>query len=151
MSAVVIVDTSVFLNVLNVPNFNQDRRAVLQAFRNHLEDGAIMLLPMAAIFETGNHIAQLRDGGNRRRFARKYVDLVREALNGTAPWRPTQPPTTEMMALWIDDFPDSAMRGAGIGDLSIIKEWEAAVARHYHLRTLIWSLDGHLKAYDHQP
>ena len=151
MSAVVIVDTSVFLNVLDVPGFNQDRGAVFRTFRNHLEDGAIMLLPMAAIFETGNHIAKIRDGGNRRRFARKYVDQVREALNGTAPWRPTQPPSTEMMASWIDEFPDSAMRGAGIGDLSIIKEWEAAVARHSHLRTLIWSLDRHLAAYDHQP
>ena len=54
MSAVVIVDTSVFLNVLDVPSFNQDRGAVLQAFRIYVEDGANMLLPMAAIIETAD-------------------------------------------------------------------------------------------------
>jgi hypothetical protein len=151
MSAVVIIDTSIFLNVLDVPSFNQDRRAVFQDFQNYIQDGANILLPMAAIFETGNHIAQLSNGGNRRRFAAKFADQVKKALSGDAPWHPTQTPTTEMIDMWIDEFPDSAMRGASMSDLSIVKEWQAAVIRHSHLRTLIWSLDDDLAGYDHRP
>ena len=62
MSGIVIVDTSVFLNVLDVPGFNQDREADLARFRELIEAGANLLLPIAAIFEAGNHIAQLADG-----------------------------------------------------------------------------------------
>ena len=51
MSAIVIVDTSVLLNVLDVPAFNQDRDEILTQFRELLDSGASFLLPMAAIFE----------------------------------------------------------------------------------------------------
>ena len=60
MLDIVIVDTSVFLNVLDVPGFNQDREADLARFRELIEAGANLLLPIAAIFEAGNHIAQTK-------------------------------------------------------------------------------------------
>ena len=57
MSDIVIVDTSVLLNVLDVPAFNQDRAEVFERFGELLDADANFLLPMAAIFETGDHIA----------------------------------------------------------------------------------------------
>ena len=66
MSDIVIVDTSVLLNVLDVPAFNQHRREVFAQFNELLDSGASFLLPMAAIFETGDHIADLPDGRRRR-------------------------------------------------------------------------------------
>ncbi len=77
MSGIVIVDTSVFLNVLDVPGFNQDREADLSQFSDFIEAGANLLLPIAAIFEAGNHIAQLADGQQRRRYAETFKDRVR--------------------------------------------------------------------------
>ena len=44
--------------------------------------------------------------------------------------------------------PVFAMRGVGLSDLSIIKAWEAACARHPTRRVRIWSLDQHLQGYD---
>jgi hypothetical protein len=148
MAAVVLVDTSVFLNVLDVPTFNQQREGVLRQFERFIEERAHLLLPMAAVFEAGNHIAQLNDGRVRREHAERFVGMVRDAIGGNAPWRPIQPPNLEEIKVWLDDFPDHVMRGMGMGDISIVKEWENARIRHPHLRVLIWSLDAALSAYD---
>ncbi len=58
MSAISIIDTSVFLNLLDVPNRNGEREQVYQAFSEYVELGATFILPMATIIETGNHIAR---------------------------------------------------------------------------------------------
>lgn len=60
------------LNVLDVPSFNQDRGKVLADFGALVDAGASLLLPLAAIFETGDHIADLRDGRQRRRYAEVF-------------------------------------------------------------------------------
>ena len=151
MSGIVIVDTSVFLNVLDVPGFNQDREADLARFRELIEAGANLLLPIAAIFEAGNHIAQLADGQQRRRYAEAFRDRVREALEGQAPWTPIRLPDDRELAGWLDEFPDSAMRGAGMGDLSIVKAWERTWAQHPARRVTIWSHYQHLAGYDRTP
>ena len=48
MPPIIIVDTSVLLNVLDVPGFNQDRDAVLEEFGALFDAGANLLLPMGA-------------------------------------------------------------------------------------------------------
>ena len=151
MSDIVIVDTSVLLNVLDVPEFNQHQAAVFAQFKELLNSNASLLLPMATIFETGNHIARLSDGGLRRRYAEIFRDRIREALEGTAPWVPIRFPDSQQLAGWLDDFPDCAMRGPGMSDLSIIKAWEVECSRHPSRRIRIWSLDQHLQGYDRGP
>lgn len=151
MKAVAIVDTSIFCNILNIPNMNSSRREVVNDFKKFIEDDTSFLLPMAAVYETGNHIAQLPDGGNRRRFAKVFVEQVQQAINGDAPWIILQVPTLEEIGMWLVEFPDSAMRNVSMGDLSIIKEWEKAKKRTPYLRVFIWSLDQDLMGYDHQP
>ena len=148
MSDVVIVDTSVFLNVLDVPAFNQNRDAILDQFERLLGAGNSLLLPMAAVFETGDHITDLSDGRLRRRYAERFRTQVRKALNGEAPWTLIPLPDSERLSGWLEGFPDHAMRGVGLSDLSIIKAWEAACARHQTRRVRIWSLDQHLQGYD---
>ena len=88
MSDIVIVDTSVLLNVLDIPAFNQNRAEIFAEFDELLDSGASFLLPMAAVFETGDHIADLPDGRRRRRYAKVFRDRIREALEGQAPWVP---------------------------------------------------------------
>lgn len=151
MPHVVIVDTSVLLNLLDVPGRNQDRDAVLGRFEALVNAGANLLLPVAAVFETGNHVARIPDGRLRRRHAEKFAGRVREALDGQAPWTVSPWPATGELAGWLDDFPDSAMRGVGMGDLSIVKAWASACTRHPSSRVSIWSLDQHLASYDRKP
>lgn len=151
MPHIVIVDTTVLLNLLDVPGRNQDRDTVLGRFEELVDAGANLLLPLAAVFEAGNHVARLPDGQTRRRHAEKFRDRVREALDGQAPWTVSPLPDTRELARWLDDFPESAMRRAGMGDLSIIKAWESACTRHPRSRVSIWSLDQHLAGYDRTP
>jgi hypothetical protein len=151
MGAVAIVDTSIFCNVLDIPHMNGEKKQVMEELKEFLENGTTLLLPMAAVYETGNHIAHLSDGKTRRRFAEVFVEQVKKAITGDAPWQVMQVPTTEEVGEWLSRFPDSAMRGAGMGDLSIIREWEKAKKRTPYLRVFIWSLDKDLKGYDHCP
>ena len=151
MPHVVIVDTSILLNLLDVPGRDQDRDTVFMRFAELLNAGANLLLPVAAIFEAGNHVARLPDGRQRRRQAENFGDHVRQALEGRAPWTLTPLPGTSELTGWLDDFPQSAMRGIGMGDLSIVKAWESACARHPLHRVSIWSLDRHLTGYDRVP
>ena len=60
MSAIVLLDTSVYLNILDVPGWNQERDTILDEFEIRVGDDDIFLLPMATIWETGNHIAKWR-------------------------------------------------------------------------------------------
>lgn len=144
---VVLVDTTVFLNVLDVPGFNQNHDAVVEQLRRRLEERHELLLPIAAIFETGNHIGQLPDGRLRRRTAERFVEQVRKALDGTAPWTPARPIAIADIADWLQGFADHAMAGRGLGDVSIIAEWQRQRLLSPRRRIEIWSLDGHLQGY----
>jgi hypothetical protein len=160
MSAIVLLDTSVYLNVLDVPGFNQDRDAVLSAFRSAIEAGDHFLLPLASVWETGNHIADLTDGQTRRRFGEKLVTDVTKAFQGQAPYRATHFPDRDEFLQWLGEFPDMVMRsktvkkireGISLADLSIIKEWQRNCSLHPMTRVRIWSLDDDLAGYDRQP
>lgn len=152
MKAVAIVDTSILCNVINIPHMNSERQKVIQELKNYLEEDTNLLLPMAAVYETGNHIAQLKkNGGNRRQLAEVFIKEVKKAIEGEAPWQVMQLPNMEEVGEWLGNFPDSAMRGAGMGDLSIIKEWEKMVRQTPNYRIFIWSLDSDLQGYDHTP
>lgn len=160
MSAIVLLDTSVYLNVLDVPGFNQDRTDVLAQFEKSIRSGDYFLLPLAAVWETGNHIADLSDGQTRRRYAEVLEADVTKAFKGEVPYRATHFPGREEFLRWLVDFPDVVMRskseqkqreGVSLADLSIIKEWEHNCNLHPLSRVRVWSLDGDLAGYDRQP
>lgn len=157
MSDIVLLDTSVYLNVLNVPGRNQQRQDVFNRFKYRVNDGDYFLLPMATIWETGNHISRLSTGKLRRAYALQLAENVQAALNGEAPFRTTYFPDSSVFAQWLNAFPDFAQcnkstqktnEGISLSDLSIIKEWEQIRDRYVMSRVLIWSLDSDLAAYD---
>ncbi|MBQ0922122.1 hypothetical protein KBW71_27125 [Hydrogenophaga aromaticivorans] len=159
MKAIVLLDTSVYLNVLDVPGFNQDRADILGEFETLIRSGDRFLLPLAAVWETGNHIADLADGQTRRRYAEAlYIDVAK-AFNGDVPYRATHFPERAEFLSWLSEFPDMAMRnkserkqreGVSLADLSIIKEWERTCNLNSMSRVRIWSLDSDLAGYDRQ-
>jgi hypothetical protein len=159
MSSVCLIDTSIFLNLLDVPYCNESRLEVAEDFATFAEAGCSFLLPMATILETGNHIAQNGDGNLRRETAQRFVLAVKGAFSGEAPWRPVVFPVTEEILSWIDTFPDCAGRnkatdkpeGTSFGDLTIIQEYEKACARFPMSEVFIWSLDSDLQSYRHNP
>ncbi|MEA5553869.1 hypothetical protein VB713_23295 [Anabaena cylindrica UHCC 0172] len=159
MSSICLIDTSIFLEILNVPNYNQHRALVLEDFQTYAQSGCTFLLPMATILETGNHIAQNGDGTMRRTTALRFVKEVKEAFTGVAPWRPTTFPNTAEIMLWIDQFPELAgknkapdkQEGTSFGDLSIIEEFNKSCKLFPMSEVLIWSLDRDLQNYHQTP
>lgn len=160
MSSIVLLDTSVYLNILSIPGYSQSRDEVLQEFGQRIEDGDHFLLPLACVWETGNHIADLSDGRQRRGFGQKLVDDVTNAFEGNLPYRATHFPEREEFLKWLGDFPDVVMRnkseeklreGVSLADHSLIKEWERNCELHPLRRVCIWSLDSDLQGYDLVP
>ncbi|AFZ61036.1 hypothetical protein H6G54_29580 [Anabaena cylindrica FACHB-243] len=159
MSSICLIYTSIFLEILNVPNYNQHRASVLEDFQTYAQSGCTFLLPMATILETGNHIAQNGDGTMRRKTALRFVKAVKEAFTGEAAWRPTTFPNTAEILMWIDQFPDLAgknkapdkQEGTSFGDLSIIEEFNKSCKLFPMSEVFIWSLDRDLQNYHQTP
>lgn len=160
MPSIVLIDTTVYLNILDVPGRNQDRESVFTEFEAKIDREDTFLLPMASIWETGNHIAKLRSGADRRRWAQILVESVRQAINGGAPFRPTYFPDKDVFLDWIADFPEHANRsksaakpneGGSLADMSIIKEWERITKLNRMSVVEVWSLDVDLSGYIYSP
>jgi hypothetical protein len=148
MSSVRIVDTSVLCNLLRVPNRDQEADRAVREFGRAQAARDVFLLPIAVIYETGNHIAHSPNGAKRRVVAEGFVELVRKAFEGEIPFTPTPLQNSEDMTRWLDEFPDRAMTGMGFADLAITKVWEEQCELNQGRRVLIWSYDGHLQGYD---
>lgn len=109
MSAtIVIIDTSVFVEILALPGLAkapQDMQDQLEAW---IVDRAALLLPIAVIIETGNHIAQLTKGRKRRSAAERFVEVVQEALDGNSPFAPTPSFAVDSLREWLPKFVGAA-------------------------------------------
>lgn len=143
------IDTSVFMNILNVPGRNEKHREIMQELKDLLghKNANVLILPFATIIETGNHIAHCDNGSQRRRAAEKFRECIDKTVNNRAPWQYYgNQLTAEDLEQICREFPDFAMRGEGFGDLSIIRAYEKykdeTPAIH---RIRIWSVDEHLQ------
>ena len=123
--------------------FLGEAKVEMKSLEEHIQNEATLLLPIATILETGNHIAHINDGRQRRVTAEQYVQLVQQALGnieGPAPWTVPQPLLApEDLQRYLNEFPDHAIE-IGLGDLSIINEYERQCL-HQLRRVFIWSLD----------
>lgn len=76
------IDTSLFLNIVNVPGRNQQREEVMRELKELLKDSKAnaLILPFATIIETGNHIAHCSDGNERRKAAQRFCEFIEKRL-----------------------------------------------------------------------
>ncbi|MDQ2769929.1 MAG: hypothetical protein M3Y54_05445 [Bacteroidota bacterium] len=154
MREIHLIDTSIFCRILRVPGLcsTEEHEQALAELSDLLAKSEVtLLLPVATIYETGNHIAQNGTGDVRRKAAQRFAEQVRQALEGTAPWRPTPLPALAQMTEWLGDFPTWATTGVGLGDLSIIAVFKDQQALNPYARIRIWSADSHLASYDYRP
>ena len=151
MKAVCLVDTSLFLEILNVSGMTANHLEILDELKLKIENKESLFLPMAPIFETGNHIAQNGDGNQRRRCAENFVNQVKKTLAEESPFKPISFLQKEHLQQWLNTFPDYATGGIGLGDLSIIHDWKRQCQLNKGRRVYIWSLDDDLKGYVREP
>jgi hypothetical protein len=149
--AVCLIDTSIFLELLKIPGKATRHEETVRHLRQRIERGEMLFLPMATLFEAGNHIGQNGDGQQRRQCAQRFVQQVTAALDGVAPYRPISFLQADELRTWIARFPDHAMAGSGLGDLSIRHDWERLCAQNPGRRVYVWTLDAHLAGCDRAP
>jgi len=145
-----MIDTSILLNILDVPDRNQHREEVAKEFRMLINNSSeTLILPLATIIETGNHIAHIKNGNMRREKAELMAEYLTKTANGNAPWEYFGKELDKEDLIHIaQEFPGSAMGGTGIGDLSIIRAYEKYKESVPGIGTImIWSKDGHLASY----
>lgn len=149
---VVLVDTSVLCEILAVPSKSQDPAKYHQQLSQYTAKGATLLLPMATLIETGNHIAQNGHETQRRQIAEAFVKLVAEALAERAkPFATASFPDHGIVRSWLAVFPDHASRsdrkrkGIGLGDVSILDEYQRQCELNPRRLVCIWCLDHALR------
>jgi hypothetical protein len=80
--------------------------------------------------------------------------MVQDAVGGRAPFVPIQTLDGEVVARWLQEFPqwvqrnDARGKGSGLGDLTLKQDWEAQRQLNPRSRVYIWSLDRQLQGYD---
>jgi hypothetical protein len=154
---VVFVDTSVLCNLLSIPKKDQYREEIAAELVEKRKR-CNLVLPITAIIETGNHIAQIGDGyGNaRRECAKKFVRLIEMMIAREAPWVLHSVEWDEQYLRTLLDgartgstLVDLATARLGCGDLSILVEVEIYRARTAGVDVDIWTLDDQLASYRH--
>lgn len=128
------VDTSVLCELIRVPGKSQQSEAVRDEFSQRAADGERFVLPITAVIETGNHIAQA--DGPRREAAERLVALLRVAMTDETPFVLNE-------VTWDEGFLDDLCKGnathqsfvdlagnglMGAGDVAILVERDHFVA-----------------------
>lgn len=154
MNRVVFIDTSVMCNLLPVPGRNQNEDMVKGQLAEMLDQGVKMILPITALIETGNFIAQLSSGHERRATAAKLSDVLSMICDGTAPWILHD---VAWGSRFLADFLagagtgqswiDHATAEIGAGDLCILTEREQYRARTAIQNVGLWTLDAGLSSF----
>ena len=151
MTTITLVDTSVLVELLEVPGKNQHSAEVQAEFVGRQQAGERFMLPMTAIIETGNHIAQVKTG-NRRAAAERFVAFVAKAMSDAPPWTLAEV-TWDAEALGqlcrgdstgmnFVDLAGNAMLGAG--DVAILVERDLLKRRSATTTVQVWTLEATL-------
>lgn len=152
---VLILDTSVLCCWLKVTGKDKagpqnnlwDYKRIKSLLDHERQQGSVFVLPMAALIETGNHIAQATT--NRYDCAKRLAKHLYDAADAATPWAAF----TEQSSLWdstnlqklADYWPDLAAAGTSIGDATI-----KDVAEYYASAGFVVEIltgDSGLKAY----
>jgi len=152
---VLILDTSVLCCWLRVPgkstagpqNNRWDHTRIDAEIQQKTRQGGTLVLPLATLIETGNHIAQAPQ--QRYECAQQLANCLRQAADANSPWAAF----TQQATLWEPDrlhalaseWPDLATGGLSIGDATIkqVAEYYAQMGCQVEILTG----DDGLKAY----
>ncbi|MGQ0615465.1 MAG: hypothetical protein ACT4PW_00490 [Acidimicrobiia bacterium] len=153
---VTFIDTSVLCELLDVPGKSASGDAQRAELGARLAAGERFVIPITAVVETGNHIAQAKTG-DRRAAARRLIEVLLEAVRGGGRFELHQVAWDEafLVALAGGDSTDQTfidLAGNGLmggGDVAILVERDRFVATSGYQRhdVGIWTLEAVLGAY----
>ncbi len=152
---VVLIDTSILNRLIGLDG-EEEAREILQEFESRRSNGQLFAIPVTAIVESGNHVAQR--GG--RLHAQALVAVIEQAKAADPPWiiRAVTWDEDFLTALVAGDSTGSTLtdlladRRMGTGDVAILVERDDFRSSSAYTAFEVWSLDAELSAHGaHQP
>ena len=75
------------MNLLRIPHMCQEYESVKKEFNEAIEQNETLILPLATIIESGNHISHIADGNIRReKSGKNFRNFLRKTAKEEAPW-----------------------------------------------------------------
>ena len=150
MSKICFVDTSVLVELLNIPGMNAHHEDAKLEYQLMAEEENVFILPVATLVETGNHIAHISDGSLRYSIALKFAELIEKARTSIDNWNVQPEISSEVLGRIIEQIPSHANVQTGFGDISIIEQFLDYQENHQPIGEMcIWSYDHHLQSYSY--
>lgn len=148
----VFVDTSIIVRLIGMDG-EKDAREVAAEFDKRRAAGQRFVLPVTALIEAGNRVAQR--SSKRRRFAKRLRKIIREASQPSPPWILHGITLGEQFAkeLLEGDSTGSDLvtllgdGRLGTGDVAILVERDQFKRKTAHTHVTVWTLDEELSAY----
>ncbi|MCY4424034.1 MAG: hypothetical protein OXC06_13310 [Acidimicrobiaceae bacterium] len=148
----VFVDTSIIVRLIGMDG-EPLATEVAAEFDRRREAGQRFVLPVTALVEVGNRVAQL--SSNRRRFAERLRQVIEEANRPHPPWILHEATLDQHFA---EELLAGNSTGAdlvtllgdgrlGTGDLAILVERDQFERRTAHGSLRVWTLDSELAAH----
>lgn len=143
------IDTSIMLNLLGVPKHCQEEARIKAEWKQVLENKETLIMPIATIIETGNHIAHIEKGDVRRTITLKFQEYLRRTAQSEAPWELYGAGlNSEEIRYLADHLAEYTRSNIGIGDMTIIYAYQKYIEERPAIGTvMIWSTDNHLAAH----
>ena len=129
MRKVIILDTSILCVWFGLPGLDicgpdsqkWDRKKVQEKIYGEIKAGSVLVLPLASIIETGNHISQI--DGDRYLQAQKLSDVMVKSAEEASPWAAfsdqSQLWSPEKLKEIAETWPDLATQRLSLGDATI--------------------------------
>lgn len=156
---VIIIDTSVMCVWLQLPGkktAGKDNAITYEYVKTYIEketkEGAILVLPLTSIIETGNFVAQISQG--RSEIGERLANMIIDAANGTAPWVAFSQQgdlwTNEALVRLANRWKETVVtESQSIGDAAIVDVAEY-YAKSQMFEVVIFTGDGGLKNHEYR-
>ena len=151
-SPVVIVDTSIILRLIGMDGDVLARDAAVE-FDTRRSQGQQLVLPVTALIEAGNRVAQRPAG--RRRLAEQLRKLIEAANRPDPPWILRE---AALDRQFVEELLAGNSTGSdlvsllgdgrlGTGDVAILVERDQMLRKTAHTDVAVWTLDEELSAH----
>ncbi len=132
MPRYLIIDTSILCVYLRVPLMTTCGRAddvwtfdrVSAVIEQAKERNTSLVLPLATLIETGNHISQIK-GHDILPYAEAFAGLIQDSVNSVNPWDAfavqSELWSTEELQRYAEEWPQMATQKISLGDASIVR------------------------------
>lgn len=151
--SVVLVDTSIIVRLIGIDGDDLAKVAAEEFDRRRI-GGQRLVLPVTALIEAGNRVAQ-QPSNVRRRCARQLERLIEAANRADSPWILRE---ANLDQQFVDEMLAGNSTGSdlvtllgdgrlGTGDLAILVERDQLRQKTAHKDVSVWTLDEELSAH----